>query len=202
MIASGAEIRAGIEGALAILKREPAAMARFDLSLDGFFKSFTAMLLAAPAYALLVLQRLAHEPVDLAGPLLFLLEALSYVLGWLAFPVAAAIVLRLLGQGRRFVPLVVAGNWAALLQVALLVGASLAALALPEATGALLTTLAVLAALFYQWLVIKTALEAPGGIAAGFVVLDIASSMLVSGLVDRFETWLAGMGAASTGFAS
>lgn len=202
MIASAAEIRAGIEGALAILKREPAAMARFDLSLDGFFKSFTAMLLAAPAYALLVLQRLAHEPIDLAGPLLFLLEALSYVVGWLAFPLAAALVLWLLGQGRRFVPLVVAGNWAALLQVGLLVAASLAALALPAETGALVTTVAVLAALFYQWLVVKTALEAPGGIAAGFVILDIASSMLVTGLVDRLESWLAGTGGAAALFTS
>ncbi|MCS6878227.1 MAG: hypothetical protein N2038_06640 [Geminicoccaceae bacterium] len=199
MIASGAEIRRGIEGALAILRGEADAMSRFDLTLDGFFKSFTAMLLAAPVYALLVIQRLERRPVALAPVLLVLLEGLGYVVGWLAFPIAAGLVLHLLRQGGRFVPLVVAVNWAAVLQVALLALASLAALFLPAGPGTVVTTVAVLSALFYQWLVIKTALEAPGGIAAGFLLLDVLVSLLVSGTTDRLELWLSDPAHSSSG---
>ncbi|MCS7268818.1 MAG: hypothetical protein RMJ04_07755 [Geminicoccaceae bacterium] len=199
MIASGAEIRRGIEGALAILRGEADAMSRFDLTLDGFFKSFTAMLLAAPVYALLVIQRLERRPVALAPVLLVLLEGLGYVVGWLAFPIAAGLVLHLLRQGGRFVPLVVAVNWAAVLQVALLALASLAALVLPAGPGTVVTTVAVLSALFYQWLVIKTALEAPGGIAAGFLLLDVLVSLLVSGTTDRLELWLSDPAHSSSG---
>ncbi len=191
MIARAAEIRRGLLGALAILKGEADAMARFDLTVDGFFKSFTAIVLAAPGYLVLVLLRLEREPVALAPLLFFLLETLGYVLGWLAFPVAAGVVLYLLRQGSRFVPLVVAANWAAVLQVAFLAAAHLVALALPLELAAPLTTVAVLSALFYQWLVVKTALEAPGGIAVGFVLLDIVVSLMVSGATDRLEAWLA-----------
>ena len=62
---------------------------------------------------------------------------------------------------------------------------------LPEATGAALATAATLAALAYQWLVVKTALEAPGQVAAGFVLLDVVLSALVNSGTDRLLGWLA-----------
>jgi hypothetical protein len=191
MIASAAEIRGGLQGALAILKREPAAMAAFDLSFDGFLRSFTALVLAFPAYLVLVLRGVFHEGAPVALPLLLLVEAGGYVVGWLAFPLAAALVLRAMGEGRRFVPLVVASNWAAVLQIHFLLAAVLLGALLPEATGAALATAATLAALAYQWLVVKTALEAPGQVAAGFVLLDVVLSALVNSGTDRLLGWLA-----------
>jgi hypothetical protein len=191
MIASTAEIRTGIEGALAILKRAPGAMAAFDLSFDGFLRSFTAVLLAFPAYLVLVLRGLLDQGVPIALPLLLLVETAGYVVGWLAFPLAAALVLRAMGEGRRFVPLVVASNWAAVLQIHFLLAAVLLGALLPEATGAALATAATLAALAYQWLVVKTALEAPGQVAAGFVLLDVVLSALVNTGTDRLLGWLA-----------
>lgn len=191
MIPSAAEIRRGLAGALAILRREPGAMALFDLTADGFFRSFAAMLVAAPAYALIVLGRISAEGSAVALPLALLVEAIGYVAGWLAFPVAAGLVLHGLGQGRRLVPLVVAGNWAAVLQVGFVLVALLLAALLPGPTGAAVTTTATLAALAYQWLVVRTALEAPGSVAAGFVLLDIVVSLLVHGATDRVLDWLA-----------
>jgi hypothetical protein len=189
--AAGAEVRRGLAGALAILRREPAAMALFDLTPDGFFRSFQAMLVAAPAYALLLLARLASEGTAVALPLVLLVEGLGYVAGWLAFPLAAALVLHGLGQGRRLVPLVVAGNWAAVLQIGFVLAAVLVAAALPGPTAAAVTTTATLAALAYQWLVVRTALEAPGAVAAGFVLLDVVVSLLVHGATERALDWLA-----------
>ena len=67
----------------------------------------------------------------------------------------------------------------------------LLAAVLPQPTGAVLVTGATLAALAYQWLVVKTALEAPGQVAAGFVLLDVVASMLVNAGTDRLLAWLA-----------
>jgi biotin transporter BioY len=191
VIATGPEIRRGLEGALAILRREPAAMAFFDLSFEGFLRSFSAALLAFPAYLVLVLHSLPDGPATLAFPLFLLVETGGYLAGWLAFPLAAALVLRAMGESRRFVPLVVANNWAALLQIHFLLAAVLLAAVLPQPTGAVLVTGATLAALAYQWLVVKTALEAPGQVAAGFVLLDVVASMLVNAGTDRLLAWLA-----------
>lgn len=191
MIASAAEIRRGLAGAIAILRREPAAMAGFDLSFEGFLGSFTAALISFPAYLVLVLRGLFEEGAPIALPLLLLIETAGYVVGWLAFPLAAALVLRSMGEGRRFVPLVVASNWAAVLQIHFLLAAVILAALLPQPTGAGLATAATLAALAYQWLVVRTALEAPGQVAAGFVLLDVIVSMLVNGATDRLIAWLA-----------
>lgn|GEM_PF-369095 len=191
MIATGPDIRRGLAGALAILRREPAAMALFDLSFEGFLRSFSAALLAFPAYLVLVLHGLPEGPLALPFPLLLLIETVGYVAGWLAFPLAAALVLRATGETRRFVPLVVANNWAALVQIHFLLAAVLSAAVLPEPTGAVLVTGATLAALAYQWLVVKTALDAPGGIAAGFLLLDVVASVLVNAGTDRLLAWLA-----------
>lgn len=191
MIATGPEIRRGLEGALAILRREPAAMAFFDLSFEGFLRSFSAALLAFPAYLVLLLHGLADEPATVVFPLFLLIETGGFFVGWLAFPFAAALVLRAMGESRRFVPLVVANNWAALLQIHFLLAAVLLAAVLPQPTRAVLVTGATLAALAYQWLVVKTALEAPGQVAAGFVLLDVVASMLVNAGTDRLLAWLA-----------
>lgn len=195
MIAHPEEIRRGLAGALAILRRDPAAMDRFDLSPDGFFASFTAALVAAPAYALIVLERLLSEGTAVALPLALFVEAVGYALGWLAFPLAAALVLHQMGEGRRVVPLVVACNWAAVLQVALLLATMLLAAVLPGPTGAALTTTATLAAIAYQWLVVRTALAAPGPVAAAFVLLDLVLSLLVHGATEGVLAWLGGPGA-------
>lgn len=199
MIADRAEIRRGLAGALAILRREPGAMAMFDLTADGFFRSFTAMLVAAPAYALIVLGRIVGEGSAVALPLTLLIEAIGYVVAWLAFPIAAGLVLYGLGEGRRLVPLVVAGNWAAVLQIGFVLAALLVAAALPAATAAAVTTTATLAALAYQWLVVRTALAAPGVVAAGFVLLDVVVSMLANGATDAVLDWLASPVPASLG---
>lgn len=199
MIAEPAEIRRGLAGALAILRREPGAMALFDLTVDGFFRSFTAMLVAAPAYALIVLGRIVSEGSAVALPLTLLIEAIGYVVAWLAFPVAAGLVLYSFGEGRRLVPLVVAGNWAAVLQIGFVLAALSVATALPAPTAAAVTTTATLAALAYQWLVVRTALAAPGAVAAGFVLLDVVLSLLVNGATDAVLDRLASSVPASLG---
>ncbi len=191
MIASLPEIRRGLDGALAILRRDPAAMGRFDLSFDGFVRSFSALPLAWPAYVLLVLRRLRAEDATLSLPLLLLVETGGYVLAWLAFLLAAALVLKLLGETRRFVPLAVANNWAAVVQIHFLLAATVLAGALDPGAGAGLETAAVLAALVYQWLVVKTALDAPGSVAVGFLLLDLLITALVGTGTDRLIAALA-----------
>ena len=48
-----------------------------------------------------------------------LAELVAYVVGWVAFPVAAIFLTRLLGLAARYVPLIVANNWSAVVQIAL-----------------------------------------------------------------------------------
>ena len=71
-----------------------------------------------------------------------LAELVSFAVGWLAFPLAAIPLTRLLGLSARYVPLIVANNWSAVIQVALYTAVVLVGTILPTE----LRTLALLAA--------------------------------------------------------
>jgi hypothetical protein len=138
------------------------------------------MLVAAPAYLVLAVDRWqAAESLPSAGLLLFG-ESLSYVGGWIAFPVVAIFITRHLGLTSRYVPLVVASNWSGVVQVMVFLSALLLASLLGGPAASLILLIATVAVLFYQWFVIRTALETNGGTAAMLVAIDVMLSSVVS----------------------
>ncbi|MGD9507139.1 MAG: hypothetical protein AB7X49_01080 [Geminicoccaceae bacterium] len=178
------EIVRSVDAALRLARGDASAVGRLDLSVDGFWKSFAAALVVLPAYilVLLVLFRLAGWPAEPWATAFT--EGLGYVIGWLAFPLAAIPLTRLLGLSERYVPLIVANNWSTVIQVAVYTAVVLLGLILPlpMRTTSLLT--ATLAILVYQWFVIRSALGTTSGIAAGLVVIDLLLSVTVSRVLD------------------
>ncbi len=181
---SYAEIRRSIEAAWLLARGDQRGMTLFDLSVDGFWHSFAAALLVAPAYALVLADQYAHLGWPESTLWTALTETISYVAGWLAFPIAAIFLTRLLGLASRYVPLIVANNWSAVVQMGVYTVVVVFGTLLPpemRALALLLTTLAVLA---YQWFVIRTALGTSSGTALGLVVIDVLLSMAVSRGLD------------------
>ena len=156
----------------------------FDLSVDGFWRSFAAALLVAPAYALVVVDQYAHLGWPESKLWTVLAETISYVVGWLAFPIAAIFLTRLLGLASRYVPLIIANNWSAVVQMALYATVVLVGTLLPPQLRALALLVATLTVLTYQWFVIRTALGTSGGTASGLVVIDVLLSMALSRGLD------------------
>jgi hypothetical protein len=178
------EIARSVDAAWRLARGDASAVGRLDLSVDGFWKSFAAALIVAPAYVLVLLDqyRLAGWP-DQPWATLFA-EGLGYVIGWMAFPLAAIPLTRLLGLSERYVPLIVANNWSTVIQVAVYTAVVILGLVLPlpmRTTALLTATLAILA---YQWFVIRSALATTSGIAAGLVVIDLLLSVTVSRVLD------------------
>ena len=109
-----------------------------------------------------------------------LLKALGPVVGWLAFPIAAIFLTRLLGLASRYVPLIIANNWSAVVQMGIYTVVVVVGTLLPPETRALALLLTTLTVLAYQWFVIRTALGTGSGTALGLVVIDVLLSMAVS----------------------
>jgi hypothetical protein len=175
-----AEIRRSLEGAWLLARLDPTAMSHFDLSVEGFWRSFFAAVVAAPPYMLLVANQYSNTGAGAHIGVVVFVEVLSYILSWLAFPVLAAFATKLLGLSHRYVALVVATNWAAVLQVTLLAGTMLLTGLLPEGHRSFLALAATLAAVTYQWLVIKTSLETTGSVAFALVIADVLVAVLVN----------------------
>jgi hypothetical protein len=184
LIPTWPEIARSVQAASLLARGDPRGMAGFDVSVEGFWKSFTAALVVAPAYVLVLVDqyRLTGWP-ERPWAAAFA-ETVAFAIGWLAFPVAAIPLTRLLGLSARYVPLIVANNWSAVIQVALYTVVVLVGMVLPAEMRATALFTSTILVLVYQWFVIRTALGTTGGTAAGLVVIDVLLSITVSRILD------------------
>jgi hypothetical protein len=179
------EVLSGLYGAYRLAWFDPSGMANFNLTVEGFWRSFFAAVLVAPAYAILVAVQLSAGAEDFNLALVFLTEGVGYVLAWCAFPLVAVVLTRLLGLDRNYVALIVAVNWSAVLQTGAFLAVLLLGLILPDGLGTLIVTLTTLAILIYQWFVIRTSLGTTGGIALMLLLVDLVITTMINAGADR-----------------
>ncbi len=183
MIPGREAIARAMQGALLLARGDTGGMGWFDISFDGFWHSFAAPVLAAPVYALLLAEQYARFGYTGGLGTIVLAESVSYILDILTFPILAIFLTRFLNLGTRYVPLVVATNWATLPQVLLFLAAvTLGTLVAPLRPALLL--FAMLATLTYQWFVVRTALGSTGSHAAAFVTLNLLVGLLLNRVAD------------------
>ena len=83
-----------IFGAWQLAKFDVNGLQYFENTPAAFWRSFSAAVIVLPAYAILVLLRLADHPVA-AGPFTVLVvQSIAYVIGWVAFPLVMNYVTR------------------------------------------------------------------------------------------------------------
>jgi len=182
----------GIAGALRLARLDPSAIRDFDGSIEGFWKSFQAAIVAAPLFALLILLRTTEHPLS-SDPLRALfIEAIGYVIGWTAFPLAAWYLANALGKSQRYLTYIVAYNWANVLQVTAFVPvAALSALGVaPQSVIVFAALLLTGSIVYYQFFIVRSALDIEPLPALGFVVVDLMLGLAI----DAFETALHGGG--------
>lgn len=187
-----AGLRNNLAGAWALMLGRPEGLDLFDLSLDGFWRSFGAIFLIAP-FAMLALlsQRLlmaanGDPPAPLTGGGLSL-QMVALLADWLIFPLLFAALARPLGLGARYVPFIVARNWASVIVAAMVAGAhALHVLGvLSSEIAPLVMFVAVALALRISYVIARTALAVSMGMALPIVVLDFLISLTVWSAVDR-----------------
>jgi hypothetical protein len=184
------EVSLGLFGAWRLAHLDPRGMEYFDRSIDGFWRSFWAAAVMAPAYILIVALRLIERPTTSGSLRIALVEIIGYAIGWTAFPLAAWYMLRALDKQDRYFGYIVAYNWANVLQICvyLPVTALSAAGGLPDAVMSVLALGATAAVVFYQYFIARTALQVDMPIAAGIVFIDLMIGILLHGLIIALET--------------
>lgn len=191
-----ADIRAGLGGAIGLLRGDAGAMARFDVSYDGFWKSFLAVLVIVPLFLFYVHGewRLLAQESDMES----VWESRSYggfiamrlvvmAVDWLAYPLIILAVARPLGIAGAVVPYIVAQNWAAALASALIALPSIAFGfgILPGGIASILTLLLFAVVLRFFYFVARTALQVPAGFAVGLVAFNAVLSLVIGELAVR-----------------
>jgi hypothetical protein len=178
------EVLRSLNGAWRLAWLDRSGMSYFNLTVEGFWRSFFAAVLVAPGYALLVVQKLLTRPEEFSSLWAFIVESTAYVVVWAAFPAVAAVLTQIFGLARNYAALVIAVNWAAVIQIAAFLGAVGLAFVAPPLSGLVLTA-ATGAILFYQWFVVRTALGTTGGLALLVVLVDLLVNLAINLSADR-----------------
>ena len=171
----------GIYGAWRLARLDASAMSHFERTVEGFWKSFFAAVIVAPAYALILVFELSHFETGAGGVRIFLVELCAYVIGWTAFPLAVHHVCGVIGKREAFISYIVAFNWAKVIQMAVFLPTIglIAAGIVSEETGWLVRWIVSILILGYEWFVTKTALGVRPMAAGGFVVLDFIIDLII-----------------------
>ena len=180
------EIAYSIFGAWRLARFDPGGMQHFDTSIEGFWRSFFAAAIVAPAYVVLV--ALQGSPAAEGNDWLRypLVEVISYAVRWTAWPLAMFYICKPIRREPRYTAYIVAYNWAQVIGTGFFVLVVVLAngLLAPGSIGtAIFVTTMVL--LVYQWFVARTALEIGGGLAAGLVVLDLILTVIIGSTALR-----------------
>jgi hypothetical protein len=174
-----------IDAAFDLVVRNPRAWEKFDLTAEGFYRSFAAFLIVAPmniATDLIVVQLAAAERLRqnkaAADATYYMSDAVfsTVALGlqWMLFPLAMLFLLRFLGYGQRYAALVIAHNWGSVVVWLFNMPAFLLfAAGIVTSDQAISLNLIVLGlTLYYRFYIAQTALDAPWTLAAGITMID------------------------------
>jgi hypothetical protein len=181
------EIVNSLYGSLQLAWGDKNGINYFNTSHLGFWRSFTAAIIVAPIFALLLNVRYAVSSNDINFFRFVSIYAIAYIIGWVAFPIIINYVTDVLGHGAKFVRYIVIYNWASVLQnLIYLPFAILVEAQLIDGTAATIIGLCLLGLVFlYTAFITKIALEVSNGIAAAIIVFDLILSVIISATTQK-----------------
>lgn len=183
---SAVEIARGVQGALGLLQRDPAALLKFDNTMEACLRSFRVMAVTAPFYALYALITYANVTAEADTTEIVLIEAMRYVIEWLLYPVIFWEVARRRGWLDRYSRYIGALNW---INLPATVIATLGVAVESVAPGAVAVVIDLgLRALFFYWFLVTTrmALGTDWLISVVLLVVNWVPSFFLSFLVVRY----------------
>ena len=181
------EIVNSLYGSLRLACGDKNGMNYFNTSHLGFWRSFTAAIIVAPIFAILLNVRYLVSSNDINLFRFVTIYAIAYVIGWVAFPIIINYVTDILGHGEKFVRYIVIYNWASVLQNSIyLPFAILVEAQLVDGTAATIIGICLLSLVFlYTAFITKTALEVSNGVAAAIIVFDLILSVIISATTQK-----------------
>ena len=179
---SSQEVRQSLAGAIHLMRRDVAGLQFFNLTEEGFWRSFFAIILVLPM--LFVAESgLGEGSAPLSARLAR--SSVNLVLHWMIFVSVALPICRAAGFGHLYMPFITVYNWCSVVGTSLLMAPALLTYSgiLGFEAGHLFAFAVSVFIIFYLWFAAKTALGGNGWAAAGFVFLDFGLNVAVNGFL-------------------
>ena len=175
---SSGEVAQALYGTWRFARLDRSALRYFDLSHRGVWLSFWSAALCYPGFLILLFLRVSADAIQRSGLMqIALAETIGYIIAWCAFPLLVLGFTRWIGREQQGFDFIVAYNWSQALQTALFVIVGLINLVMiapgDETSVDLITPVALIASLAYEWFVALVAIGAGGWIALVIVLGDV-----------------------------
>jgi hypothetical protein len=202
-----AYVSRSIDAAFDLVVRDQRAWSKFDLTADGFYRSFAAILIVLPLIILIEvlddqiaiaeLIRQGKQATDRAAYTLSsaAFSAVTLAVQWLLFPVVMLFLLRYLELAERYSALVIAHNWGTVvIWLFNLPPFLLYAAGVISSSVAIDISLIILGfTLYYRFYIAQTALGTTWLLAAGVTMIDfLLQANFLFGLRRIASLWIAG----------
>ena len=175
------EIVRSITSAWHVFIDRPDADRYFDLSVTGFWRSFRAIVLILPAYALSAATTWTTLPSSMDTTTFFVARTVSLAIDWVAFPIVLALVADRLRVSSTYSAYVIVRNWASV--IATTPFAIISILYILGPIGQEVASTLSLAVLFvilrYNYLIARRVLQVGIPLAIGVVVVDFILSLSI-----------------------
>lgn len=187
----GDDIQRYLFGAWRLMTGKRDGLKLLDLSADGFWNSFYAIVLALPVMFVgwvSAANGFGDQVAELGGrmPVLFRLAFID-VAAWIAPLVVVGLLARPIGIADRFVPFVVASNWGSAIMAWMLLPVSVLDAFFPAAIdySFILAMLLFIVIMVLAWRLTNASIDKGAGIASAvFALVFLAQVFLVIGLQD------------------
>ncbi len=179
------DVQRYLSGAWRLMLGKADGLRLLDLTADGFWNSFFAIVVAAPALVVGwvgVSDQIALGDAAAAGRLALVLKLAVVDVGAWVLPLAGfALVARSAGVGDRFVHYVVASNWTSAILAWLMLPATLSRLLLPAATGftSLLSLALFVVSMMFSWRMTNAAIGKGAAVGSAVFAGMFVASLLV-----------------------
>src|SRR5204863_5758857 len=102
-VSAWTEVQLAVGGALRLACGDRRGLGFFDISIDGFWRSFRAGVICYPLYLVLLIFRIPEAYWAQSGaPTILVVETIAFVISWVAFPLLILPVARFLRRDDRF----------------------------------------------------------------------------------------------------
>lgn len=180
------EARQALYGSWLLLIRNTEGYRYFAQSEDGFWRSFSAIVIIAPLYlyATTVQIELPGDSGPVASPSLAT-AMVALLLQWIGWPLAMVPIARLAGLQHGYARYIIAYNWSSAMVIALMLPPlMLLDLGLVGPGPAMfLSFILMMVAFYFRWYLARTAFETTALIAAALVLGDFVLSLAVTRLM-------------------
>ncbi len=177
------EIVYALYGAWRLLLLDASGMRFFNITVEGFWRSFVAIALVMPVYAANSLASYGTVETDLSPGGWVAFRSLQVVISWTVYVLTMSVVTRVLGRFDNYAGLIIAMNWMAVPQSVIFMTSAILSLIVPRDVAAFIEFVVLCVMLFYDAYVARVALEINLAQAIGVAIIGLLIMLLVLGLM-------------------